>query len=90
MGSLIDLLIDSKTVGGSLVSTAVVLVLAILISLVVRFKVVVPANAELVNVIGELAGVVPVAPKSPATTTPVRKWGESRIGSVHIGQPFSV
>ncbi len=31
-------------------------------------KVVVPADAELINVIGELAGVVPVAPKPTATT----------------------
>lgn len=37
MSSFIDLLIDSETVGGRLVSTAVVLVLAILISLVLRF-----------------------------------------------------
>ena len=36
-------------------------------------KVVVPSNAELVNVIGELAGVVPVAPKAVVNTTPVRK-----------------
>ncbi len=36
-------------------------------------KVVVPSDSELVNVIGELAGVVPVAPKPAATTTPVRK-----------------
>jgi regulator of protease activity HflC (stomatin/prohibitin superfamily) len=36
-------------------------------------KVVVPGNAELINVIGELAGVVPVAPKAPVNTTPVRK-----------------
>ncbi len=39
-------------------------------------KVIVPGNAELINVIGELAGVMPV-PKTPtgppATTTPVRK-----------------
>jgi regulator of protease activity HflC (stomatin/prohibitin superfamily) len=36
-------------------------------------KVVVPGNAELINVIGELAGVVPVAPKAPVNTTPVRR-----------------
>jgi regulator of protease activity HflC (stomatin/prohibitin superfamily) len=36
-------------------------------------KVVVPGNAELINVIGELAGVVPLAPKTPVNTTPVRK-----------------
>jgi regulator of protease activity HflC (stomatin/prohibitin superfamily) len=36
-------------------------------------KVVVPSNAELVNVIGDLAGIVPVAPKAKPTTTPVRK-----------------
>jgi regulator of protease activity HflC (stomatin/prohibitin superfamily) len=37
-------------------------------------KVVVPGDAELVNVIGELAGVVPVAPSGPRPSrTPVRK-----------------
>ena len=36
-------------------------------------KVVVPGDAQLINVIGELAGVVPVAPKAPVNTTPVRK-----------------
>ncbi len=36
-------------------------------------KVVVPGDAQLINVIGELAGVVPVAPKPVANTTPVRK-----------------
>jgi regulator of protease activity HflC (stomatin/prohibitin superfamily) len=36
-------------------------------------KVVVPSNAELVNVIGDLAGVVPVAPKASENTTPVRR-----------------
>jgi regulator of protease activity HflC (stomatin/prohibitin superfamily) len=36
-------------------------------------KIVVPGNTELINVIGELAGVVPVAPKTPVNTTPVRK-----------------
>jgi regulator of protease activity HflC (stomatin/prohibitin superfamily) len=39
-------------------------------------KVVVPADAELINVIGELAGVVPVAPKPAATTAaqaPIKK-----------------
>jgi len=38
-------------------------------------KIIVPSDSELVNVIGEMAGVVPV-PKTPATpvnTTPVRK-----------------
>jgi len=42
-------------------------------SLAQNAKVVVPGNAELVNVIGELAGVVPLAPRPPVTTTPVRK-----------------
>ena len=32
-----------------------------------------PSNAELINVIGELAGVVPVAPKAVENTTPVRR-----------------
>ena len=36
-------------------------------------KVVLPADAELINVIGELAGVVPVEPKAVVNTTPVRK-----------------
>ncbi|NLT36368.1 MAG: SPFH/Band 7/PHB domain protein [Gaiellales bacterium] len=36
-------------------------------------KVVVPGDTQLINVIGELAGVVPVAPKPVTTTTPVRK-----------------
>jgi regulator of protease activity HflC (stomatin/prohibitin superfamily) len=36
-------------------------------------KVVVPANSELINVIGDLAGVVPVAPKPVVNTTPVRR-----------------
>ncbi len=36
-------------------------------------KVVVPSNTELVNVIGDLAGIVPVAPTVPENTTPVRK-----------------
>jgi regulator of protease activity HflC (stomatin/prohibitin superfamily) len=36
-------------------------------------KVVVPGNAQLINVIGELAGVVPEAPKPVVNTTPVRK-----------------
>jgi regulator of protease activity HflC (stomatin/prohibitin superfamily) len=36
-------------------------------------KVVVPSNTELVNVIGDLAGIVPVALKTPENTTPVRK-----------------
>jgi len=35
-------------------------------------KVVVPGNTELVNVIGDLAGIVPVAPTTPENTTPVR------------------
>ena len=34
---------------------------------------VIPENTELVNVIGDLAGVVPVAPKAMVNTTPVRK-----------------
>jgi len=42
-------------------------------SLMQNAKVIVPGNAELINVIGELAGVVPVAPKAPVNTTPVRK-----------------
>jgi len=36
-------------------------------------KVVVPGDGQLINVIGELAGVTPVAPKPAANTTPVRK-----------------
>ena len=36
-------------------------------------KVVLPGDAELINVIGELAGVLPVAPKPVVNTTPVRK-----------------
>jgi regulator of protease activity HflC (stomatin/prohibitin superfamily) len=36
-------------------------------------KVVVPSNTELVNVIGDLAGIVPVAPTAPENTTPVRR-----------------
>ncbi len=36
-------------------------------------KVVVPGDTQLINVIGELAGVVPVAPKPVVNTTPVRK-----------------
>ena len=36
-------------------------------------KVVVPSNTELVNVIGDLAGIVPVAPAAPENTTPVRR-----------------
>jgi regulator of protease activity HflC (stomatin/prohibitin superfamily) len=36
-------------------------------------KIVVPSDTELINVIGELAGVLPVAPKAPVNTTPVRK-----------------
>ncbi len=36
-------------------------------------KVVVPGDTELINVIGELAGVVPVPPKPVVNTTPVRK-----------------
>jgi regulator of protease activity HflC (stomatin/prohibitin superfamily) len=42
-------------------------------SLALNAKVIVPGNAELINVIGELAGVVPVAPKAPVNTTPVRR-----------------
>ena len=44
-------------------------------SLALNAKIIVPSDSELVNVIGEMAGVVPV-PKTPATpvnTTPVRK-----------------
>ena len=36
-------------------------------------KVVIPGDTELINVIGELAGVLPVAPKPVVNTTPVRK-----------------
>jgi regulator of protease activity HflC (stomatin/prohibitin superfamily) len=36
-------------------------------------KVIVPGDAQLINVIGELAGVVPVTSKPPVNTTPVRK-----------------
>jgi regulator of protease activity HflC (stomatin/prohibitin superfamily) len=36
-------------------------------------KVVVPGNAQVINVIGELAGVAPVAPAPVVNTTPVRK-----------------
>ena len=36
-------------------------------------KVVVPGNAQLVNVIGDLAGIVPVAPPPTENTTPVRR-----------------
>ncbi|MCJ7796953.1 MAG: SPFH/Band 7/PHB domain protein [Thermoleophilia bacterium] len=36
-------------------------------------KVVVPGNTELVNVIGDLAGIVPLAPTALENTTPVRK-----------------
>jgi regulator of protease activity HflC (stomatin/prohibitin superfamily) len=39
-------------------------------ALVQNSKVVVPANTELINVIGELAGVLPVAPKPAATPAP--------------------
>ena len=43
-------------------------------SLKANSKVVVPSDGELVNVIGSLGGVVPVAPKKPEpTTTPVRR-----------------
>ena len=42
-------------------------------SLVQNAKVIVPADTELINVIGELAGVVPVPVKPPETTTPVRR-----------------
>src|SRR5664280_2028128 len=37
-------------------------------SLMQNAKVIVPGNAEFINVIGELAGVVPVAPKAPVNT----------------------
>ncbi|HEY5386988.1 MAG TPA: SPFH domain-containing protein [Thermoleophilia bacterium] len=36
-------------------------------------KIIVPANGELVNVVGDLAGIVPVPVKAPVNTTPVRK-----------------
>ena len=36
-------------------------------------KIIVPANGELVNVVGDLAGIAPVPVKSPVNTTPVRK-----------------
>ena len=36
-------------------------------------KIIVPANGELVNVIGDLAGIAPVPVKAPVNTTPVRK-----------------
>ena len=36
-------------------------------------KVVVPSDTQLINVIGELAGVVPIAPEAVENTTPVRK-----------------
>jgi regulator of protease activity HflC (stomatin/prohibitin superfamily) len=39
-------------------------------SLMQNAKVIVPGNAELVNVIGELAGIVPVTVGKPAATTP--------------------
>jgi regulator of protease activity HflC (stomatin/prohibitin superfamily) len=42
-------------------------------SLALNAKVIVPGDAELINVIGELAGVVPLVPKAPVNTTPVRK-----------------
>jgi regulator of protease activity HflC (stomatin/prohibitin superfamily) len=36
-------------------------------------KIIVPANGELVNVVGDLAGIAPVPVKPPVNTTPVRK-----------------
>jgi regulator of protease activity HflC (stomatin/prohibitin superfamily) len=42
-------------------------------ALAMNAKIVVPSDTELINVIGELAGVVPVAPKAPVNTTPVRR-----------------
>jgi regulator of protease activity HflC (stomatin/prohibitin superfamily) len=36
-------------------------------------KIVVPGQAQLINVIGEMAGVVPETPKAVVNTTPVRK-----------------
>jgi len=36
-------------------------------------KIIVPANGELVNVIGDLAGIAPVPVRAPVNTTPVRK-----------------
>jgi regulator of protease activity HflC (stomatin/prohibitin superfamily) len=42
-------------------------------SLAQNAKVVVPADSQLINVVGELAGVVPVEPKAPASGTPARR-----------------
>ncbi|MEI6449751.1 MAG: SPFH domain-containing protein [Actinomycetes bacterium] len=36
-------------------------------------KIIVPANGELVNIIGDLAGIAPVPVRAPVNTTPVRK-----------------
>ena len=36
-------------------------------------RIIVPANGELVNVVGDLAGIAPVPVKPPVNTTPVRK-----------------
>jgi regulator of protease activity HflC (stomatin/prohibitin superfamily) len=36
-------------------------------------KIIVPANGELVNVVGDLAGIAPLPIKPPVNTTPVRK-----------------
>lgn len=36
-------------------------------------KIIVPANGDLVNVVGDLAGIAPVPVKPPVNTTPVRK-----------------
>ena len=36
-------------------------------------KIIVPANGELVNIVGDLAGIAPVPVKVPVNTTPVRK-----------------
>jgi regulator of protease activity HflC (stomatin/prohibitin superfamily) len=42
-------------------------------SLSLNAKIVVPGDTQLINVIGELAGVAPEAPKTVVNTTPVRK-----------------
>ena len=36
-------------------------------------KIIVPANGELVNIIGDLAGIAPVPVRAPVNTTPVRQ-----------------
>ena len=42
-------------------------------SLARNAKVIVPGDAQLINVIGELAGLLPETPKTPVNTTPVRR-----------------